>query len=117
MVDLAIAVCIGVVKESVATVPVVHPARMIEDWIKADPLHWDAGVVRGYNLVADVIEPISPLVVFCASLGDKNGPLVPVPNFLQNESERPVAGIATAQESLGEMHSFVAVIKIYADHI
>src|SRR6186713_2917302 len=61
--DRAVAVLVRVVEQSVITVAVVVPTRVIQDWIQTDAFDGHAGRPRGEHFLADVSKPRGPCLV------------------------------------------------------
>lgn len=50
--DITDAGLVGVIEETVVTVPVIFPARMIEDWVQADSVNRHSHINCCQNLIA-----------------------------------------------------------------
>ena len=110
-------VFVRIVEKRVVTVPIVHPARVIEDRIQTETLDGHAVAVRSYNFVANIVEPARALIIFCPGLRYEHRAFISFPNFSHNQVERLKPRIAATQERISVMHPFVSVVEVQPEYV
>src|SRR5205085_5852212 len=91
--DLAAPLFVRVIPEGVMTMPVVLPPGMIQNRVKTNTMHRNAGLDRRLYFSADVAQPAGSDPVFRAGFGDADWPMVAGINFGEHFTKRAVGRI------------------------
>src|SRR5215207_3957702 len=110
LVQLPVALPVGIPPETAAAVAVVVPARIVENRIQADPLDRHALPPRLPHLLGEPAQPAGARLVLGAGLGHHQRPAVTLPGLAQDRPERTVAGIVPRQRGPVEDPLVVRVV-------
>ncbi len=96
--------------------PVVIPARVIQNRVKTEPVYRNTAPHSIPDFVAYIIEPIGAQIVLCSGFGNEHWPAIPVPDFEQNLVKGPITWMVPGNR-FAIVNPFVAIVKIDADNI
>ncbi len=114
--NLSIAGRVSVVKQAVTAMPVIFPAGVIDDRVKAETVDGNVELVSGYDFVTDVVEPVCASVALGSSFRDEKRPSITIPDLFENFVKGPVGRIV-ARKCFRVVDPLVAVVEIDADDI
>jgi hypothetical protein len=107
---------LGIVPKPVVTVPIIIPARMIQNGVKANTLHRDAGLNCGAHFLRNIGEPAGPVIAFGAGFRDEERSIVTVVDFGNDFTEGPVFRLVPPDRRT-VVPPLIAVIVVETDHI
>src|SRR5258708_32982432 len=114
LIDFPYTVFIRIIPQSVVTVAIIRPPRMIDYRILANPLDRHIFFTGSMSLITNVAQPAGTKIIFNAGFSNEQGAPVALVNLAQDRSKRAIQRVRNRNHRPIRINPLVMRIIIYA---